>query len=100
MLYHYTYMKQKDTLTQFLRLCKAAQEEEKLKELSELFLTPEELEMLSARYAIIAALLKGEMTQREIAKRYHVSIAQITRGSNALKSVSPSLKKLLAPLGW
>ena len=35
------------------------------------------------------------MTQREIAKKYGVSIAKITRGSNALKEVSEEMKDFL-----
>ena len=35
---------------------------------------------------------------REMAKKYHVSIAQITRGSNALKRIGPKLEKFLREL--
>ena len=61
----------------------------------ELFLTPEEKEMLSSRFLIIKTLLEGKMTQREMTEKYNVSIAQITRGSNALKRLSPEYKSLL-----
>jgi len=63
-----------------------------------LFFTIEEKETLSSRYLIIKALLQGDETQREIADIHKVSIAQITRGSNALKLISPELKTLLSKL--
>lgn len=77
----------------FCRLCQ--EKPELIKEIFEFFLTSEELEMLGARYEIIRALIQGNLTQREIAQKYNVSIAQITRGSNALKSISQKLKKEL-----
>ncbi len=86
-------MSKKTTYKDFSKLCQARPE--MIEEIFEFFLTKEELEMLGARYEIIAALMKGELTQREIAKKYKVSIAQITRGSNALKTISLKLKKEL-----
>lgn len=81
----------------FLELCLNCSSTQELEEVFHLFLTFEEKETLSARFLIIKALSKGELTQREIASHYRVSIAQITRGSNALKQIKPSLKKLLEP---
>lgn len=52
-----------------------------------LFLTASERDALSTRYQIIKALLKGDKTQRVIAKELKVSIAKITRGSNFLKTL-------------
>jgi TrpR family trp operon transcriptional repressor len=60
-----------------------------------LFLTIEEKEAMAARFLIVKALLEGKMPQREIAKTYKVSIAQITRGSNALKIIDAKLRKFL-----
>jgi TrpR family trp operon transcriptional repressor len=81
--------------TGFIQLCKSTPDEQTLEELFNLFFTLEEKEMLRARYAIIGELIKGQLSQREIAKKYSVSIAQITRGSNALKLLSPKLKSYL-----
>lgn len=64
-----------------------------LEALFNLFFTLEEKEMLMARLQIIQALLEGKKTQRTIAKDLGVSISQITRGSNALKSVSQAFLK-------
>jgi len=47
------------------------------------------------RVAITKALLKGDLSQREIAEKFHVSIAKISRGSNALKTIDPSFKEFL-----
>lgn len=79
----------------FLRLLAEVRSERTLEELSRLFFTPEEREDLSKRMRIVEELLKGEETQREIAKKYKVSIAKITRGSNALKEVSEEMKRLI-----
>lgn len=66
-----------------------------LEKLLSLLLTFDEREQLASRVLIIQALLKGELTQREIAEKFNVSIAQITRGSNALKITDEEFKKLL-----
>jgi TrpR family trp operon transcriptional repressor len=81
-----------------LALSTQAAEKGKLEEFFQLFLTDQEMEMLGKRLLVVQALLQGRLTQREIAKREKVSISQITRGSNALKKISPSLKKSL--LSW
>ena len=82
----------------FYKLCQ--EHPEHIQELFNLFFTHEELEMLGARYEIIKLLTKQELTQREIAHKQKVSIAQITRGSNALKILSPKLKKILSQFSW
>lgn len=80
---------------EFLKLCSKISSTDELREVFDLFLTIEEKETLSSRYLIIKALVEAELTQREIAEKYKVSIAQITRGSNALKIISPKLKQNL-----
>ncbi len=80
----------------FLDLCSKMDSVEQMKSSFELFFTIEERAQIASRYCIIAALLEGKLTQREIAKKYRVSIAQITRGSNALKIIDPKLKRFLA----
>lgn len=79
----------------FLAFCAKTKSPDEFSQIFDLFFTIEEKETLSSRYLIIKALLEEELTQREIAEKYKVSIAQITRGSNALKIISPELKKLL-----
>lgn len=80
---------------EFLLLCSHIDRADEMGELFDLFFTIEEKETLASRFLIIQALLEGSLTQREIAESSKVSIAQITRGSNALKIISPQLKSLL-----
>jgi TrpR family trp operon transcriptional repressor len=79
----------------FAKLCSKLKSEKELENLFGLFFTLEEKELLAARYAVVKALLEGQLTQREIAEACHVSISQITRGSNALKIIDPKLKSFL-----
>lgn len=67
----------------------------RVEELSHLLFTIDERESIAKRIRIIQELLKEEKTQREIAEEGNVSIAKITRGSNALKETSPELKAFL-----
>lgn len=76
-------------------LCTKAEKQGLLNEWLKFLFTPTELEDLKKRLDLIAALLKDQETQREIAKNHTVSIAKITRGSNALKVISPELKEFL-----
>lgn len=79
-------------ISEILKLLLTAQHEKVRFELVDLLFTPDEISHLKNRYAIIAGLLKGEETQRELAARLKLSIAKITRGSHALKRISPELK--------
>jgi TrpR family transcriptional regulator, trp operon repressor len=79
----------------FLKLCSKIKTPEEFNNFFALFLTFEERETMASRYLIIKALLEGQLTQREIAEIYKVSIAQITRGSNALKIIDPEFKRNL-----
>lgn len=79
----------------FLELCSKIHSPSEFNQFFDLFLTIEEKETLGSRFLIIKTLLEGQLTQREIAETYKVSIAQITRGSNALKIIDPDLKKSL-----
>jgi TrpR family trp operon transcriptional repressor len=79
----------------FLKLCSKTNSEKELEQLFDLFFTLEEKELLASRYVVIKALIEEKLTQREIAESCHVSISQITRGSNALKIIDPKLKFFL-----
>ena len=79
----------------FLKLCSKMKTEQALHNFFSLFLTFSERDDLTSRCRIIQALLEGQLTQREIAEKYQVSIAQITRGSNALKNLDSQFKKFL-----
>jgi TrpR family transcriptional regulator, trp operon repressor len=79
----------------FLELCAQFKKAEEFEHVFSLFLTHEERENLASRFFIVKALLEEELPQREIADKFKVSIAQITRGSNALKIVDPKFRKFL-----
>ena len=85
----------KDGWQKFLDLMVDMDNPRELDELSKLLFTPEERDAISKRIRIIEELMKDEKTQREIAADHHVSIAKITRGSNALKEVTPKMKRFL-----
>lgn len=80
---------------QFLALCLRAGTAENLDKIMELYLTQEEREAVAGRYLIVRELLKGELTQRDMAQKLQVSIAKITRGSNGLKIIDDELTQLL-----
>jgi TrpR family transcriptional regulator, trp operon repressor len=79
----------------FIRLCRHTQSDAKLNELFQLLLTLDEQEQLATRVELLRALLQGDQPQRTIAKTLKISIAKITRGSNALKTISADLRKYL-----
>jgi len=78
-------------INEILKLVKQAPEDSVCDEVIDLLFTPEERAQLKARFEIIKSLCIGEETQRELAARLGLSIAKITRGSHALKSISPKL---------
>jgi TrpR family trp operon transcriptional repressor len=87
--------KYKDGWNGFVNLCLATQDTKLLSELLDLLLTPEEKTSLAMRYLITQDLVRAKKTQRQIAKDLAVSIAKITRGSNALKRIDRKLQQFL-----
>jgi TrpR family transcriptional regulator, trp operon repressor len=63
-----------------------------------LFITPTEKKAIADRLHLVQLLLDGTLSQREIAKQHHISIAKITRGSNLLKTLSPEKRQWLCNL--
>jgi TrpR family trp operon transcriptional repressor len=57
-------------------------------------LTPQELDSVAERWELIRELAKGT-PQREIAKKLHLSISKITRGSRMLKYGSGGFRLFL-----
>jgi TrpR family trp operon transcriptional repressor len=80
---------------QFLTLCRATESTQQLDQLFSLLFTLEEKDQLAMRVQLVKELLKGEKTQRQISQDLKISIAKITRGSNALKTVDESLKAFI-----
>lgn len=79
----------------FIKLCAKLKTEKQWSNLFDIFFTTAEKEDVAARYAIIHELLMGKKTQREIAAKLKISIAKISRGSNALKIADEKIKKIL-----
>ncbi len=66
------------------RLFASIKDEDEAEILLKDILTPQELDSLAERWELIRALATG-MTQREIAKKFGISISKITRGSRMLQ---------------
>ena len=79
----------------FMNLCLKVKTKKEFVELFDCMLTAAEIEDIAARHAILHALLQGKHTQRELSKNLQISIAKITRCSNALRITDPKIKKLL-----
>ena len=73
----------------------SAQEVGLSNDLMRFLLTPEEYESIALRTLLIEDLLLKEKPQRQIAADHQISIAKITRGSNALKATSQELMTFL-----
>ncbi|WP_294428096.1 Trp family transcriptional regulator [uncultured Treponema sp.] len=56
--------------------------------------TPAELNDFAKRWLLVREIDKGT-TQREIAKKFHISLCKITRGSRELKKEDSAFRKLL-----
>lgn len=82
----------------FVELCTQFKKPEQLDALLKLFLTLDEQDAVAGRYLIIKELLSGDKSQREISEHHHLSIAKITRGSNALKTLDENVKQQLKKL--
>jgi TrpR family transcriptional regulator, trp operon repressor len=81
-----------NNISYILNLIAKAPSESARLELINLFFTSDEISQLEKRSKIIQGLINNRETQRELAARLKISIAKITRGSHALKRVSPELK--------
>ena len=83
----------------FVKLCATLSEDE-LTELFSLFLTVAERDDITDRYIILTTMLNSNMTHREIASGFNISLAKVSRGSNAIKVAEeyyPGIIKKLAP---
>ncbi len=80
---------------QFTKLCIHCKTDKQFDELMDLFMTQDERDQMEMRVLIVRELVKGRMTQREIASDLGISIAKITRGSNALKTVSNRIRNFI-----
>jgi TrpR family transcriptional regulator, trp operon repressor len=79
----------------FIAMCHHTRSEAELDALLKLLLTLDEQEQLTTRVELLRALLRDEKPQRAISQDLKISIAKITRGSNALKTIGPGLRNFL-----
>jgi len=80
---------------EFVKICKNTDSIKELNIFFDTLLTLSEKIELGKRLSILRELLTSDKPQRELAKELHVSLANITRGSNVLKSTAADLKKIL-----
>ncbi|QYJ85281.1 trp operon repressor [Shewanella mesophila] len=76
----------------------AHQDHSALIDLFELLLTEEERSAIAGRLKIFQVLLQGEMSQRQIASEFEISIATITRCSNYLKHMNDEQRETIKAL--
>ncbi len=67
-------------------------------DLFELLLTEEERSAIAGRLKVFQALLQGDMSQRQIAAEFEISIATITRCSNYLKHMPSEQREKIKAL--
>jgi TrpR family trp operon transcriptional repressor len=60
-------------------------------------LTKAEIKAIAARWALVKAIAEG-MHQRDIARRYSLSLCKITRGSRELKKENSPFRRMLERL--
>lgn len=88
-------MPNNDDWQSLLNILQSAKNTAQLNELVCLFLTPNERKILKKRYQIVAMLIKGKDSQRQIAQTLGVSISKITAGSKELQQSPDGLLKYL-----
>ncbi len=82
----------------FIALLQTIEQQDELDRLLDALLTTEERIAIGHRIEIIASLLVGRESQRELAGRLQVGIATITRGSNMLKRLPENERDFLTTL--
>lgn len=69
-------------------------DEKFIKEFFDCLFTPAERKDFSERWLLVKEINSG-VTQREIAKKYNMSLCKITRGSKELQKDNSAFKKML-----
>ncbi len=82
----------------FIEYCAQETDKVRLSQLFTVLLTHQERDSISTRVCLLEALLEQTLTQREIAEKFGISIAKITRGSNELKRLSAKQRAILHDL--
>ena len=91
-------MRQTVTHQELTAILCSISDQERMANLLQAFLTPQELEDLVLRWEIIKLLNTG-LPQREIAKKLGVAIGTVSRGARELKYGKNGFAELLSELG-
>lgn len=83
-----------DTLQEIVRRLAEIDDPGLLEKFFREILTPKEVMDLSSRWELVKLLEEG-VSQREIARRLHLSLCKITRGSRQLKKPDSALRKVI-----
>ncbi len=70
-------------------------DKEEITEFFKELLTESEIAVLSKRWCILKMLASENYTQREVAKKLHVSLCKITRGAKILNTSNSITKKII-----
>ncbi|MBQ0051964.1 MAG: transcriptional regulator [Treponema sp.] len=81
-------------LDEMYGLLAKAQEKELVSDFFGCLFTKAELSDFAKRWLLVREIEKGT-TQREIAKKFHISLCKITRGSKELKKPDSAFRKML-----
>jgi len=85
---------QEKALSQMFELISATSDSATISEFFSCLMTPAELKDLAVRWLLVNEIDRGT-TQREIAKKYRISLCKITRGSKELKKEGSAFKKFI-----
>lgn len=86
---------QKETFKELCAIFTAVDNEQLMADFFECMFTPAELKDFTKRWNLVKELDAGT-TQREIARKYNLSLCNITRGSRELKKEDSAFRKILA----
>ncbi len=79
---------------ELLKVISSLKNKDEMNRFFEEIFTPAELDDISLRWKLLKDLHNG-MTQRNIAKKYSISLCKITRGSKILKSKNSAVLQVL-----
>lgn len=83
-----------DSIDEICALLASIEDKDFIVEFFNCLFTPSELKDFSNRWHLVKELRAGT-TQREIAKKYGMSLCNITRGSKELKKENSAFKRML-----
>ncbi len=83
-----------ESFSQVCRILTGIKDEQFMREFLDCLVSPAERKDLAKRWCLVKALYAGT-TQREIAKKYNLSLCNITRGSKELKKENSAFRRVL-----